>query len=64
MSMIIDYIKIEDAKGYGKFLEKIDSETKTLLWEPGERRIDEEFQKKRIESIDEEKHELAVVSDP
>lgn len=63
MSINIEYIKVEDAKGFGKFLKTIDSETKTLLWEPGERSVDKEYQRKRIESINEDKQMVLVAKD-
>lgn len=47
--MIIRSIKIEDAENFLCMLKKIDSETKTMMYEPGERKTTVEDMKQKIE---------------
>lgn len=45
-------IQEEDLPGYVAFLEKLDSETTFLLWEPGERKVNPDVLRERIRQQD------------
>lgn len=62
--MLIREVQVDDAKQLSELIVKVESESPFMLFEPGERKVNPEGQRKRIESIrQEENSEIFVVQD-
>ncbi|MEH7336765.1 GNAT family N-acetyltransferase [Neobacillus drentensis] len=61
--MLIREIKTDDAESFIKLIKKVESESKFLLLEPGERKIVEEEQKKRIEIVNKSYNSTILIAE-
>ena len=51
LAMVIRQIKVQDAENFLSLCKKLDEETKFMLYEPGERDITVDAQRKQIEAV-------------
>ncbi len=61
--MIIRQITTHDAEEFVKLIQQVEKESDFLLWEPGERTMTPEQQRKRIESMIEEPNSTIFVAE-
>jgi RimJ/RimL family protein N-acetyltransferase len=61
--MIIRLLTINDAEEFVKLVQQVEKESDFLLWEPGERKMTPEQQRKRIESMMEESNSTIFVAE-
>jgi RimJ/RimL family protein N-acetyltransferase len=59
--MIVRQVKVEDAENLVDLIKKVESESQYMLFESGERSIDPEHQKKRIEAMEKEDNSTIFV---